>query len=94
VVDRFTTHKVVTLDYDEEPDAAAIERLGVPCECRGPQVILRIDRSRIADALPALLRGEGVRDVSVEDVPLEEIVADLFRQGREARAEERVNAVL
>lgn len=86
VVDRFTTHKVVTLDYDEEPDAAAIQSLGFPCECRGPQVVLRIDRSRIADVLPALLRGDGVRDVSVEDVPLEEIVADLFRQGREARA--------
>jgi len=47
-------------------------------------VILRIDRARIADALPPLLRGEGVRDVSVEDVPLEEIVAGLFRQGRGA----------
>jgi ABC-2 type transport system ATP-binding protein len=85
IVDRFTTHKVVTLDYDAEPDPAAIERLGFPCECKGPRVVLRIDRTRIADALPALLRGEGVRDVSVEDVPLEEIVADLFRQGREAQ---------
>jgi hypothetical protein len=71
----------VTLDYDEEPDRAAVERLGFPCEVRGPRVILRIDRARIADALPALLRGEGVRDVSVEDVPLEEIVAALFRSG-------------
>jgi ABC-2 type transport system ATP-binding protein len=82
VVDRFTTHKVVTLDFDEEPDRAAIEGLGFRCEFRGPRVILRIDRTRIADVLPSLLRGDGVRDVSVEDVPLEEIVADLFRQGR------------
>lgn len=86
IVDRFTTHKVVTLDYDEAPDPAAIARLGFACECRGPRIVLRIDRHRIADVLPSLLRGEGVRDVSVEDVPLEEIVADLFRQGREARA--------
>jgi hypothetical protein len=42
-------------------------------------VVLRIDRARIADVLPELLRGDGVRDVSVEDVPLEEIVAELFR---------------
>ena len=84
IVDRFTTHKIVTLDFDEEPDRAAVERLGFPCEVRGPRVILRIDRTRIADALPALLQGEGVRDVSVEDVPLEEIVAELFRQGRGA----------
>ena len=41
--------------------------------------MLRIDRGRIADVLPELLRGAGMRDVSVEDVPLEEIVAGLFR---------------
>ena len=81
IVDRFTTHKIVTLDLDEEPDQARIEQLGFPCEVRGPQVIIRIDRSRIADALPELLRAAGVRDVSVEDVPLEEIVAELFRAG-------------
>jgi len=82
IVDRFTTHKVVTLDFDREPDRSAIETLGFRCEFRGPRVILRIDRTRIADVLPSLLRGAGVRDVSVEDVPLEEIVAGLFRQGR------------
>ena len=31
--------------------------------------------------LPEILRSESVRDVSVEDVPLEEIVATLFRAG-------------
>ena len=67
-------------------DRGRIERFGFPCEFRGPQVVLRIDRTRIADALPPLLQGEGVRDVSVEDVPLEEIVAELFRQGRGAVA--------
>jgi len=52
---------------------------GLHCEVRGPQAVLRIDRTRIADVLPELLRGQGVRDVSVEDVPLEEIVAGMFR---------------
>ena len=85
IVDRFTTHKIVTLDFDEPPDRARLERFGFPCECRGPQAVLRIDRSRIADALPSILGSAGVRDVSVEDVPLEEIVAELFRaDAREA----------
>jgi len=84
IVDRFTSHKIVTLDLDAPPDPAAIDRLGFPCEIRGPQVILRIDRTRIADVLPGILRGQGVRDVSVEDVPLEEIVAEMFRSGSTA----------
>jgi ABC-2 type transport system ATP-binding protein len=87
IVDRFTTHKIVTLDFDDTPDRSRIERFGFPCELRGPQVILRIDRSRIADALPEILGTAGVRDVSVEDVPLEEIVAELFRaDARDAAA--------
>jgi ABC-2 type transport system ATP-binding protein len=79
IVDRFTTHKIVTLDFDEPPDRERLEGCGFSCELRGPQAVLRIDRTRIADVLPELLRGDGVRDVSVEDVPLEEIVAELFR---------------
>ena len=79
VVDRFTTHKIVTLDFDEPPDREALARFGFPCEIRGPRAVLRIDRGRIADVLPAILGSAGVRDVSVEDVPLEEIVAGMFR---------------
>jgi ABC-2 type transport system ATP-binding protein len=81
IVDRFTTHKIVTLDLDAPPSPGRLERFGFPCEIRGPRATLRIDRSRVADVLPELLRDEGVRDVSVEDVPLEEIVAGLFRSG-------------
>jgi ABC-2 type transport system ATP-binding protein len=87
IVDRFTTHKIVTLDLDEPPIPGALERFGFPCEIRGPQVVMRIDRNRIADVLPEILRDADVRDVSVEDVPLEEIVAGLFRSGRTRPAE-------
>jgi ABC-2 type transport system ATP-binding protein len=79
IVDRFTTHKIVTLDLDATPAPGHMERFGFPCEIRGPRVTLRIDRTRIADVLPEILRSESVRDFSVEDVPLEEIVAELFR---------------
>ena len=92
IVDRFTTHKIVTLDLDEAPDRDGFARLGFPCEIRGPQVMLRIDRQRIADVLPEILRGRQVRDVSVEDVPLEEIVAELFRSGAGAATREPAEA--
>jgi ABC-2 type transport system ATP-binding protein len=81
IVDRFTTHKIVTLDLDDTPSHERMAGFGFPYEIRGPQVILRIDRAKIADVLPDILRSQSVRDVSVEDVPLEEIVAELFRSG-------------
>ena len=53
--------------------------------------------SRIADVLPKLLASQPVRDVSVEDVPLEEIVAGLFRGAAKRQAgtdpEQEVGAV-
>jgi len=88
IVDRFTTHKIVTLDFEDTADAARLARFGFPCEVTGPQAILRIDRQRIADVLPDILRSDGVRDVSVEDVPLEEIVAELFRSASPRAARE------
>jgi ABC-2 type transport system ATP-binding protein len=97
IVDQFTSHKVVTLDLENPPAVGQIERFGFSCEVNGPRVSLRIDRSRIADALPKLLASQQVRDVSVEDVPLEEIVANLFRgvanQQAGVEAEQEVEAV-
>ncbi|MEI8226816.1 MAG: ATP-binding cassette domain-containing protein [Planctomycetota bacterium] len=88
IVDRFTTHKVVTLDLEGTPEPSQMDRFGFPYEIRGPQVKLRIDRQRIADVLPEILRSQQIRDVSVEDVPLEEIVAELFRVGADRQAAE------
>lgn len=83
IVDRFTTHKIVTLDFQEPPSEATVAAWGSPCERDGPQVKLRIDRERIAETLPRILAGQSVLDVTVEDVPLEDVIADLFRAGRE-----------
>ncbi len=95
IVDRFTTHKVVTLDFESAPDATRMAGFGFPYELRGPRAVLRIDRERIADVLPSLLREEDVLDISVEDVPLEEILAALFRAegGRGTATGELVESV-
>jgi ABC-2 type transport system ATP-binding protein len=85
IVDRFTTHKVVTLDFERAPSADRVASWGYPHEIDGPQVRLRIDRQKIGEALPGILAGETVLDVSVEDVPLEDVIAELFRSGEAAR---------
>jgi ABC-2 type transport system ATP-binding protein len=84
IIDRFTTHKIVTLDFEQPPSEATAASWGETYERDGPQVRLRIDRERIAETLPRILAGQSVLDVTVEDVPLEDVIADLFRAGREA----------
>ena len=40
---------------------------------------MRVDRTQVASVLPELLEIPSIVDITVEDVPLEEIVASLFR---------------
>ena len=88
IIDRFTTHKIVTLDFEQPPSETTIASWSEACERDGPQVRLRIDRERIAETLPRILAGQSVLDVTVEDVPLEDVIADLFRTGRETHDHE------
>ena len=41
---------------------------------------MRVDRGNIAKVLSSVLRTYAIEDVSVEDPPLEEVIADLFAQ--------------
>jgi ABC-2 type transport system ATP-binding protein len=48
---------------------------------------MRVDRSEVPRILAEVLRDHPIEDVSVEDVPLEEVIADLFRETSEKAAE-------
>jgi ABC-2 type transport system ATP-binding protein len=79
IVDRFSSHKVITLQFpaDAEP-AAGLDRYGELVDDQFPKVKLRIQRREVPDALADLLARYTIEDVSVEDPPLEEVIADMF----------------
>jgi ABC-2 type transport system ATP-binding protein len=83
IIDRFSSHKVVTLLFagDTVPDGLA--RYGEVLEERAPKAKLRVDRSVVAESLAAILARHTVQDVSVEDPPLEEVIAEMFSQASE-----------
>ena len=79
IIDRFSRHKLVTLQFvDTVPDG--LEQFGELVEVASPKASLRIERTDVARALAALLDKHALEDVSVEDPPLEEVIADLFSQ--------------
>ena len=51
-----------------------------------PKVKIRIARNEVATALAALLDQHVLEDVSVEDPPLEEVIAEMFSQVDEEEA--------
>lgn len=78
IVDRFSSHKVITLVFPEEQAPAGVERYGEIVKSEGPRVSIKVDRNGIGESLAALLAQYQVEDVSVEDPPLEEVIAEVF----------------
>ena len=88
IIDRFSGHKVVTLLFSEHDPPSDLSRFGEVLEVDHPRAKLRIDRSVVAQQLAGVLSQHSVEDVSVEDPPLEEVIAAVFSQAGEAAAKE------
>lgn len=83
VVDSFSTHKVLTLQFAEDRVPGDLARHGEVLEEVPPKAKIRVERSAISRVLGSVLADYALEDVSVEDPPLEEVIADLFAQSSE-----------
>jgi ABC-2 type transport system ATP-binding protein len=83
IVERFGESKLVRLQFDgPAPERREMERYGEVSRLEGPFADVRIERSRIAGALADVLNRHALADVSVEDPPLEEVIAKVFEEAR------------
>ena len=80
IVDRFSRHKVLTLQFADDRMPSDLSRYGDVLEVVEPKVRVRVDRGNIAKVLSSVLGSYAIEDVSVEDPPLEEVIAELFTQ--------------
>jgi ABC-2 type transport system ATP-binding protein len=81
IVERFSESKLVRLQFEEDaPDD--LGRFGEVVRREGPFADVRIERTRVAEVLGAVLNRHALADVSVEDPPLEEVIAKVFEEAR------------
>ena len=80
ITDRFGGHKIVTLIFAGEDVPPGLARYGEIVSEQAPKVKLRMARGEVPDSLAAILAEHTVQDVSVEDPPLEELIAQVFSQ--------------
>ena len=80
IIDRFSGYKIITLLFAEGKTPVDLARYGEILEVTEPKARLRVDRSVVTDTLAELLSHHTVEDVSVEDLPLEEVIAEVFTQ--------------
>jgi ABC-2 type transport system ATP-binding protein len=80
ILDRFSGHKVITLQLAEGQSMEGLERFGQVLDIQPPKARLRIQRGAVASTLASVLAQRAIEDVAVEDPPLEEVIAELFSQ--------------
>ncbi len=80
IVDRFSRHKIVTLLLEDDHAPGDLARYGEVLELNPPRARIRVPRGVVPDVLAAILHSHPLQDVSVEDPPLEEVIAELFAQ--------------
>lgn len=78
IVDRFSQHKVIEVQFAGTELPEGLENFGEVFERQPPRAKLRIPRSDVPRTLSTLLGQFAVEDISVEDRPLEEAMAELF----------------
>ncbi|MCH8922411.1 MAG: ABC transporter ATP-binding protein [Planctomycetes bacterium] len=87
IIDRFGGHKVMTLLFADGNVPGDLARYGDVLEENPPRVKLRVDRNVVAEVLSKVLAKHDIEDVTVEDPPLEEVIAEMFELSQE-RAEQ------
>lgn len=78
IVDRFSGHKVISLQFGEERMPSDLARYGEIIEVEPPKAKLRVDRQEVGRVLSAILSQHTLADMSVEDPPLEQVIAEAF----------------
>src|SRR5262249_6759218 len=81
ITERFGRSKLVRLQFAGEEAPAGLGRFG-ECTCAGPVAELKVERTRVAEVLAAILDQYTVIDMSVQDPPLDQVIARVFEEGR------------
>lgn len=81
IIERFGRYKLVRLQFFGDEAPADLDRFG-ECSVTGPTAELKLERPEVASALAAILDRYTVIDMSVQDPPLDRVIAQVFEAGK------------
>lgn len=87
IIDRFSRHKIVELQFSDGRCPQGLERFGRIVESRPPRVRIQVDKHRVSESLSSILSQHSVDDISVVERPLEDVIAELFVSDDATRAD-------
>jgi ABC-2 type transport system ATP-binding protein len=86
LVRRVRPEKRVVLHLERPVEAAALAQLGAVVSHTPAEAVLQVDQSALNSAVGRALATLALRDLTVENAPLEEVMGELFARSRAARA--------
>ena len=79
IVDRFSQHKIIQLQFAAGQNASDLARFGQVLEQTGPRTRIEVERQKVPTVLSSILNEYRIEDVGVQDRPLEEVIAEMFK---------------
>ena len=90
IIDRFSRHKIIELQFSGNGCPNGLERFGRILESRPPRVRIQVEKHRVSESLAAILSQHSVDDISVVERPLEDVIAELFSSDDATRANDSI----
>src|ERR1700720_2588666 len=81
IVDRFAVYKIVSLTFNANPNCE-FARFGEVIEQTPISVQLKVPRAKVTETCRELLQACDVSDINVQEVPVEEVIRQLFGERR------------
>jgi ABC-2 type transport system ATP-binding protein len=81
IIDRFSGHKILSLTFEKHV-ARDFSRYGEVIEQSPISVQLKVQRAKVTETCRQLLEACDVIDINVQEVPVEEVIRQLFGQRR------------
>lgn len=80
IIDRFADFKLVTIECEPGPErpAGALAKYGEVIERTSATVKFKVKRDRVVPVCQALFADLPVRDIDIQEVPIEDIIRELF----------------
>jgi ABC-2 type transport system ATP-binding protein len=82
IIEEFGQSKLVKLHFAGDSAPPGLERFGEVTSNGGPVADLKVDRHRVAEVLGTILDRFTIVDMSVQDPPLDQVIARVFEEGR------------
>jgi ABC-2 type transport system ATP-binding protein len=80
ITEQFGRSKLVKLQFPGEAAPEGLDEYGEVTERAGPSASLKVDRARVPEVLGAILERYTVLDMSVQDPPLDQVIAKVFQE--------------